>query len=428
MAQIMMIQNKDRVLAGSMHDALDILDDGLRAAQPEIFLSKFVKKKKLILGKKQYLLSKYDKVFLVAVGKAADSMAQFVHNTIKSDGGLIVIPNNYDALFSHKKFQIIRASHPIPNRASVRAAKSIIAFLRSRKKEDLVVFLISGGASSLVSLPMGVTLAQKQDLTGALLASGATIDEVNALRKHLSCVKGGKILESLNCSAVSYVMSDVVGDDLSSIGSGLTYCDKTTFSDCGKIIQKYGLQRRLPAQVLDVFENGSRGLICETPKRPIIPNQIVATNRQCLAVMAARAKSLGYKTKTLYPLGGDVVIAAGRLVRTFSFKKMSCIVFGGETTVRLRGSGSGGRNQELVLHVVNLAKKNAIIASVGTDGIDGNTKYAGAIYCTGASRSDAVRYLKNNDSGSFFKKHGGLVLTGPTHTNLMDLGVILTAN
>lgn len=424
----MMIQNKERALDQPVLDALDILDDGLHAAQPEAFLSKFVKKKKLILGKKHYLLSKYNKVFLVAVGKAADSMAQFVHHTIKSDGGLVVIPNNYDALFSHKKFQIISASHPIPNRASMLAAKSIIAFLRSRKKDDLVVFLISGGASSLVSFPMGVTLAQKQALTETLFASGATIDEVNALRKHLSYVKGGKILEHLNCSAVSYVMSDVVGDDLSSIGSGLTYCDKSTFSECVKIVRKYGLQKQMPAHVLDVFKNGAHGLICETPKRPVIPNQIVATNRQCLSVMAARAKSLGYDTKTLYPIGGDVAIAAGRLVNMFSFKKMSCIVFGGETTVRLRGSGRGGRNQELVLHVVNLAKKNAIVASVGTDGIDGNTKYAGAISSTGTPRPDVTRYLKNNDSNSFFKKYGGLILTGPTHTNLMDLGIILSAN
>ncbi|WP_268543239.1 glycerate kinase type-2 family protein [Candidatus Nitrosotenuis cloacae] len=422
-----MIQNKDRI-DESANDALDILEAGLHAAQPEIFLPTFVKKNKLILGKKSYALSKYDKVFLVAVGKAADSMAQFVHNKIKSDGGIIVVPRNYRVLFSHKKFQILRAGHPLPTNASVKAAMSIIAFLESRKKDDLVVFLVSGGASALVSLPLGVTLAQKQHLVRVLLGSGAAIDEINALRKHLSQVKGGRILKHLKCNAVSFVMSDVVGDDLSSIGSGLTYCDRTTFSKCNKIIQKYRLQKRLSPQILAVIKNGMRGLVDETPKKPVIPHQIVATNKRCLDAMETTARRLGYKTNRIYPLTGDVAAAAGRLVREFSFAKRSCLVFGGETTVHVRGNGRGGRNQELVLHVLNAASKNALVASVGTDGIDGNTRCAGAMSRTGIPASEIRRYLENNDSNSFFKKHGGLIMTGPTHTNLMDLGVILTAN
>ncbi len=417
-----MIKNKRQIYNEKTKDTLDILETGLCAATPESFLVRFVKRDQLLVPKIN--LSKFGKIYVVSVGKAADTMAKFVHSTINSDGGIVVIPQTHTPVFSNKKFRIIRASHPIPNNSSIVAAKSIIRLLKNAKKEDLVIFLVSGGTSPLVCLPDGITLKQKQHLTQLLLKSGASIQEINTLRKHLSLVKGGKLLESLNCHAVSYVMSDVPGDDLSSIASGLTYYDKTTFKDCLKIIRKYNLSFHLPKQIVRHLRLGAQGKIPETPKTPKIQNIVIASNKDCLSAMVKKATKLGYKTKTLQSLSGDVSLAAKKVLRNFSGKQKSCLIFGGETTVKVKGGGRGGRNQELVLQILKRATE-CVIVSIGTDGIDGNTKHAGAVSYFAAKKTEIDRYLKNNDSNSFFKKRGGLVLTGPTHTNLLDIGLIL---
>jgi hydroxypyruvate reductase len=418
-----LIKNKRQIYNKKTKDTLEILDSGLQAAMPESFLAKFVERNQLLVPKIN--LSKFDKIYIVSVGKAADTMAKFVHSTINSDGGIVVIPQTHTSVFSNKKFRIICASHPIPNNSSIIAAKSIIQLLKNTKKEDLVIFLVSGGTSPLVCMPDGITLKQKQQLTQSLLKSGATIREINALRKHLSLVKGGKLLENLNCQAISYVMSDVLGDDLSSIASGLTYCDKTTFQDCLKIIRKYNLSSHLPKQIMRRLRLGAQGKIPETPKTPKIQNIVIASNKDCISAMAKKAKKLGYKTKILQSLSGDVSFAAKKVLRNLPDKPKSCLIFGGETTVKVKGNGKGGRNQELVLQILKRAKSECAIASIGTDGIDGNTKHAGAISYFAAKKTVIDRYLKNNDSNSFFKKHGGLVMTGPTHTNLLDIGLIL---
>jgi hydroxypyruvate reductase len=270
-----------------------------------------------------------------------------------------------------------------------------------------------------------VNLSQKKKTTEILLKSGATIHEVNAVRKHISTIKGGQILRYLKCPAISYVMSDVVGDDLNVIASGLTYCDNTTYADCLKIVAKYRLKKRLHPSVMRHLKTGAKGLLPETPKRPKIPNMIVATNTDCLEAMAYKARLLGYDTKTLYSIHGSVNMAAKKIIEAFSFKKKSCLIFGGEPTVFVHGNGKGGRNQELVLRIAGNIKDNIVVASIGTDGIDGNTKHAGAVFSS-ASKNRIVTYLKNNDSNSFFRKYGGLILTGPTHTNLMDIGLILS--
>jgi hydroxypyruvate reductase len=419
----MLIQNKSKLCNEKTKHALDILESGLQAARPELFLAKFVKQKYLVTPKK-INLSKFDRIYIVSVGKAADTMAKFVHTKINSDGGIVVIPNTHKPVFSNKKFKTIRSSHPIPNSTSTTAAKSIINLLEDTKKDDLVIFLVSGGTSPLVCMPDGITLKQKQQLTQSLLRSGATICEVNALRKHLSLVKGGRILEHLNCQAISFVMSDVMGDDLSSIASGLTYCDKTTFQDCLEILKKYRLSSKIPKAILNRLELGAKGKIPETPKKPKIQNIVIASNKDCINKMVKKAEALGYKTKVLHQLSGDVQLAARKILQNFQNKPRTCLIFGGEPTVRVSGSGKGGRNQELVLHVSEKAKPDLVITSVGTDGIDGNTRHAGAIFCSG-NKAEANRYLKNNDSNSFFKKYGGLIMTGPTHTNLLDIGLVL---
>jgi hydroxypyruvate reductase len=215
-----------------------------------------------------------------------------------------------------------------------------------------------------------------------------------------------------------------MGDDLSSIASGLTYCDKTTFQDCLEILKKYRLSSKIPKAILNRLELGAKGKIPETPKKPKIQNIVIASNKDCINKMVKKAEALGYKTKVLHQLSGDVQLAARKILQNFQNKPRTCLIFGGEPTVRVSGSGKGGRNQELVLHVSEKAKPDLVITSVGTDGIDGNTRHAGAIFCSG-NKAEANRYLKNNDSNSFFKKYGGLIMTGPTHTNLLDIGLVL---
>ena len=261
--------------------------------------------------------------------------------------------------------------------------------------------------------------------TDILIKSGATISEINAIRKHLSGIKGGKILASLHCNAVSFVLSDVVGNDLSAIASGMTFCDKTSFLDCLQIISKYKLTKKLPSKVLSRLSDGAKGKIAETPKKPKIPNQIIASNSDCLDAMLLKAKSLGYSTSKYPELFGDVITAAQKILYRFNKVKKSCLVFGGEVTVRVIGKGKGGRNQELVLRIVPKLPPNTTVASIGTDGIDGNTKYAGAIFDHRVDYETIKKYLRENDSNSFFKKYGGLIKTGPTHTNLQDIGLIL---
>lgn len=405
---------------------MQILNAGIKSAMPENFIFKFVKKDRLICARRTYKVSDYDHIWLVAIGKAADQMAKSVHDIIRSDGGLVIIPKNYTVQFRNKKFQILKAGHPTPNKNSVLAAKKIIKFLQNTGKSDLIVFLISGGASALVCAPFGINLNQKISITKTLLESGVSISEINTIRKHLSAIKGGRILESLQCQAISYVMSDVVGDDLGSIGSGITYCDRSTFSDCLGIVSKYGLAQKIPKAALKVLRNGAAGKISETPKSPKIPNQIIATNSDCLGMMAKKAKSLGYSTTTYSGVSGDVGLAAKKILQKANLKKNNCLIFGGEPTVRLAGNGKGGRNQELVLHMISILQQNAIVASIGTDGIDGNTKHAGAIFDHKISKNTSKPYLQNNDSSSFFKKFGGLITIGPTHSNLLDIGLVLS--
>lgn len=425
--QSWLIQNKRQLCNKRTQNALEILDAGLQAALPENLLSGMIRKNKLLIGNQSYSLSKYGKIYVVAIGKAADSMARLVHSKIKLDGGIVVIPQNYKSVFCNRKFEIHRSGHPIPNKSSVAAAKSVLKLLKNVEKDDFVIFLISGGASALACMPEGITLAQKQQTTNLLLKCGASIDEINCIRKHLSAIKGGKLVRNLACRAVSLVMSDVVGNDLTSIASGLTYFDDSDFSDCMRIVHKYRLDTKMSPAVLRRLRLGAMGKIDETPKKPAIPNFVIATNKDCLDAMAKKAARLGYKTKTLDPVSGDVKNAAKRILQNFSNAKKSCLVFGGEPTVRVVGTGKGGRNQELVLHILRNLEKNssAVIASVGTDGIDGNTKYAGAISDFTASKDEIKNYLEENNSTAFFKKHHRLILTGPTHTNLMDVGLIL---
>jgi hydroxypyruvate reductase len=288
--------------------------------------------------------------------------------------------------------------------------------------------LVSGGGSSLLALPDKITLTEKKHVTKLLLQCGATIDEFNCVRKHLSMIKGGKLVQNMNCDGCALVMSDVVSNDLSVISSGCTYNDNTTFSDAMRVITKYSLGKKLPKKVITLLKRGLNTKAMR-PNRLTIKNKIIATNQDCLNAMVLKSQSLGLTTKVYSPIKHDVSVSAKKIVQMIPGKKNSCIIFGGEPTVQVKGKGKGGRNQELVLQILKLIQNSdhhVLVSSISTDGIDGNTTCSGALIENNSfGLQEISSYLENNDSYSFFKRHGGLIKTGSTHTNLMDVGLII---
>jgi len=424
-----MIKNIDLLANTKMkRKALQILESGLMAAQPKNFLKKSVHQNYISLGKNRIVLSKYRKIFVVAYGKAASTMAEYVVKKINISKGIVVIPKNTKSSLISKKFVIIHAGHPIPDRESVKAGKIVQKFVESCSKEDFILFLVSGGGSSLLSLPDKITLNEKKQVTKLLLKSGATIDEFNSVRKHLSRIKGGKLVKNMQSDGCALIMSDVLTNNLSVISSGCTYNDNTTFSDAIKVITKYSLTKKLPKKVITHLKHGLKTQVTR-PNRLKVKNKIIATNLDCLNTMAIKAKSLGISTKIHSSVNGDVSTSAQKIVKMMKSSRKSCIIFGGESTVHVKGNGKGGRNQELVLQILKRIQnldQNVLISSISTDGIDGNTNYSGALIKNHLINLQKISlYLKNNDSNSFFKKYGGLIKTGPTNTNLMDIGLII---
>jgi hydroxypyruvate reductase len=423
-----MIQNfKELATSEKKKDTLEILESGLEAASPEKFMSKFVNSKNIVINGDKLDLANFSNIYTVAFGKAADSMTRALNAIISIKAGIVVIPKGSRSMIKGKKIQIFNAGHPKPDQISVKAAKEVIKFLQNRKKDELVIFLVSGGSSALLALPDKITLNDKIHVTDLLLKSGATIQEFNCVRKHLSKIKGGKLIDNLKCHGISLVMSDVEGDDLSAIASGTTYMDNTTFADALEIIKKYKLKLRIPLEVLQLLNEGADQKIPETPKKEKIKNYIIANNNDCTQAMEVKAKELGYKVKKI-EIFGDIKDAVRIIIKNIPEQQKSCLIFGGETTVEVRGKGSGGRNQELVLRILkNTQKANKLsIAAMGTDGIDGNTLFAGAITENIKIEPSVLKeFLINSDSGRFFQKQKSSIITGLTHSNLMDIGLVL---
>ena len=424
----MIIQNfSDLATTLQKKQSLEILESGLEAASPEKFMSKFVNSKNIVINDDKLDLANFSNIYTVAFGKAADSMTRALNAIISIKAGIVVIPKGSRSMIKGKKIQIFNAGHPKPDQISVKAAKEVIKFLQNRKKDELVIFLVSGGSSALLALPDKITLNDKIHVTDLLLKSGATIQEFNCVRKHLSKIKGGKLIDNLKCHGISLVMSDVEGDDLSAIASGTTYMDNTTFADALEIIKKYKLKLRIPLEVLQLLNEGADQKIPETPKKEKIKNYIIANNNDCTQAMEVKAKELGYKVKKI-EIFGDIKDAVRIIIKNIPEQQKDCLIFGGETTVEVRGKGSGGRNQELVLRILkNTQKANRLsIAAIGTDGIDGNTLFAGAITENIKMEPSILKeFLINSDSGRFFQKQKSNITTGFTHTNLMDIGLVL---
>lgn len=424
----MIIQNyEDLATSEKKIDCLNILEAGLKAADPENIIPKFVTPEEIKIDGKIINLSRFSSIYTVAFGKAGDSMTRAINAIIPIKSGIIVIPKGSKSKIKGKKFQIFNSGHPKPDQTSVKAAKEVTKFLQNRREEELVIYLVSGGGSSLLAIPDDITLDDKIYVTNLLLKSGATIQEFNCIRKHLSKIKGGRLVENTKCHGIGLVMSDVEGDDLSSIASGTTYMDDTTFLEALNIINKYKLKNKIPLEILQRLEDGFKGKIPETPKKAKIENYIIANNKDCLYAMESKAKELGYETKIIQVFG-NIKDATQTIMENISDEQKNCLIFGGETTVEVIGKGSGGRNQELVLRILKNAQnlKKMVIASIGTDGIDGDTFFAGAVIENiKIDESTIKEFLKNSDSARFFQKQKCNIRTDFTHTNLMDIGVIL---
>ena len=424
----MIIQNfEELAVTDKKKDCLEILEAGLQAANPQNILPHYVTPNEIKINGKVIDISKYSNIYTVAFGKAGDSMTRAINSIISIKSGIIVIPKGSKAKIKGKKFQIFNSNHPKPDKTSVKAAKEVMKFVENKKNKGLIIFLVSGGGSSVLAMPDEITLSDKVHVTDLLLKSGSTIQEFNCIRKHLSKIKGGKLVQNMKCDGISLIMSDVEDDDLSSIASGTTYMDNTTYQDAMDIIEKYRLKRKIPIEVLQVLGNGLHDQKPETPKKSKIDNFIIANNSNCLESMEKIARTKGYKVTKIQNYG-DIKEVVKKILENISEEQKTCLIFGGEPTVKVLGKGEGGRNQELVLRILKNTQKfkKITIASMGTDGIDGNSNFAGAIIDNVKVDLNVMKeFLKNSDSARFFQKQKGNIKTGYTHMNLTDIGIIL---
>ncbi len=382
-----------------------------------------------------------DRVRIVAVGKAAVAMARGANAALGGVRyGIVVAPPGGARL--PRSLERLRAEHPLPGRGSLAAGRAVWAALGGLAREEIVLVLLSGGASSLLALPApGVTLADKVATTRLLLDAGATIAETNAVRKHLSRLKGGGLARrAVPATVVTLLLSDVIGDSPAVIGSGPTAPDPTTFADAWRVLEHYDLVERVPARVRRRIERGRRGGVEETVKPGEIRTRMILVGNVATALdgAARKARRLGFEPRVWTErLGGEARRAAARVARGIErvgrTRKPICLLAGGETTVRVAGDGRGGRNQELALALAErIAGRDDVAAlAAGTDGIDGPTDAAGA-FVDGETGARARRrglepreFLRRNDSHGFFSKMGDLYRPGPTGTNVMDLTIVL---
>jgi glycerate 2-kinase len=388
-------------------------------------------------------LRKFDHVYIVGAGKAsagmADILCSILHGRVAA--GAITVPRGVKAKI--RGISVTQASHPVPDRSGIEGTKKILNVLKKAGQGDLVFVLISGGGSALMPLPAaGMSLADKQNVTNLLLRSGASIHEMNAVRKHLSDVKGGQLLRHIDnsCTVVSLIISDVVGDNLDVIASGPTSPDRSTFADALKIMKKYGIKN--PDAALAHIARGAKGGREETPKPrdPVfshVHNMLIGNNSVACTGAVNYLKKHGVQAVHLgSEFDGEArdfgVFLAG-LASDLGSKPFA-IVAGGETTVRLNrvGNGTGGRNQEAALAcMMELRRNDLALACMGTDGIDGNSDAAGALVSpktvTLAKRMDLKKYLNSHDSYHAFKKLRSLIFTGYTGTNVNDIAIICKA-
>ncbi|MFW5486843.1 MAG: glycerate kinase type-2 family protein [Desulfovibrio sp.] len=406
-------------------------------------------------------LSQYNRIWLLGAGKASGRMALAFETILgeRIEKGFVCV--KYGHTEKLKRCTLVEAGHPVPDENGVAAARQILEMAGEADERTLVINCISGGGSALLPCPaelcgpdceINLTLADKQAVTNALLSSGVSIAEINCVRKHLSGIKGGRLLQAMYpARSLNFILSDVIGDDLGSIASGMTSCDTTTYTDALAICTRHNICDRIPASVMRCLEKGAEGSFKETvkpgaPELEPAENILIGTNRQAVLECVAKAKELGYNAQPLTAqLSGEARNAAHTLAdiakdvagNDMFLPKPACIIVGGETVVTLQGKGKGGRNQEMALAFLenmrswNGAGERIHFLAASTDGNDGPTDAAGA-FADAAIFKDAPDmaakiddYLAANDSYHFHCKAGSIYKTGPTNTNVCDIQIIL---
>ncbi|MGQ9617398.1 MAG: glycerate kinase type-2 family protein [Candidatus Aminicenantia bacterium] len=390
-------------------------------------------------------LNKFRKIWILGAGKVSLDMGNGILNTLKDkvDGGLIC---------GHKDEKIegidaFKGSHPLPDGRSYQASLRMKEFIKNNiKEEDLCIFLLSGGASSILCYPdFGLTIEDKFTVHRALLESGASIKEINTVRKHLSRFKGGKLAKLIPCLVLNLVISDVPGDEIESIGSGPLSMDSSRWEDVKNILKKYKLFEKIPSRVLDIIELGVEGKLEETLKEEPenVRSFIIGNNLYSLEKAKEISERLGFSTLILTSMDEGMAeelskfysrILLSAIYSDHPCKKPCCILAGGEAQVKVKGKGKGGRNQEFILNLLNEmrdVKRKFLFLSVDSDGIDGPTDASGAwidenTYSLSLKlKIDPLKYLDNNDSYTFLKTTGNLIILGETSTNVSDIRIFL---
>jgi len=433
---------------------LSILEAALRAVDPSEALRRSMRCQgdELVANDTPYSLDRFKRVFVIGFGKAAAPMGQAAAEILGDHltAGVLVTKIGHGRTRTDlpQALTLLEAAHPLPDAAGVAAAQRIADLARQATADDLVLCLISGGGSALLPLPAeGLTLADLQATTAALLRCGATIDEINTLRKHLSQVAGGQLARlAAPATVLSLVLSDVVGSPLDIIASGPTVPDHSSWADAWAVVERHGLQAALPDRVVERLRAGLAGQFADTPKSgdpAFASTQTLVIGDNAIAAQAAqqRAAELGFNATVLTTfLEGEarevarVAVALGREIVAHGppVAAPTCLILGGETTVTLRGQGTGGRNQELALAAALLLdrlpeKQRIAVVSLATDGTDGPTNSAGGLVDgTSVDRGqaiglDAASHLADNNSTPYLEAVGDMLVTGPTQTNVNDL-------
>jgi len=427
-----------------------ILAAALVAAEPAAAVRRCMQRQgdRLAVADRVYDLNRLRGVFIVGAGKAGYPMASEAARLVadKLRGGILVVKESHAG--EVPGITLRQARHPLPDERGVRATHEIIDLLREAGEDDLVICLISGGGSALLTAPTnGLALEELQELTRLLLACGANIGEMNTLRKHLDEIKGGRLARhAYPARLVTLILSDVIGDPLDAIASGPTVADPTTYQDALQILERYGIRERTPPAILTHLLRGQAGEVPETPKsgEPDLEgsqNVVIANNLSAAEAALEQAWKDGFNTLLLSTtLQGEArqvgryLAAVTRQVAEYGqpIPRPACLVAGGETTVTLRGNGLGGRNQEVALGAVAGLDglEGTLLVTLATDGGDGPTDAAGAVVTSETLQRarqagiDPQDFLRRNDAYHFFEPLGDLLITGPTLTNVNDLAFI----
>lgn len=413
-----------------------IFHDALEAVLPLNFMPKYCHLRGDILTIKEssYDLSSYKNIYLFGSGKASYTMAKEIEKLLKERlyKGLIVAPYDNREL---QRVKVAIGSHPIPSALSLNAAEELMQMMQECDEDDLYIFVLSGGSSALMELPIEpITLEELQLCTKLMLESGLEINSINAVRKHLSQIKGGRLASLCKATGVVLVLSDIVDNSLDAIGSAPLYADRSSFEDAIEILKREDIFELMPKAIQTILQKGLNAEIQESPFRALkrVSHHIVASNAQALEAAKISAEKAGFLVKKVEtPMEGDVLEMVEKIIEIAKESQENCILFGGECTVEVKGDGEGGRNQHaalLMLREIIEQKLPYTFLSAGTDGIDGNSDAAGAVvdrYTAIKSPLSIESYIHNFNSYNYFKRGDSLLKIGPSGTNVVDVAILI---